>query len=80
MHHNHGQSRNTFSLPVTPAPHFDPRRNLNKPFFRCRQTNPARQQKAGDGLHVPSAQPATRAKLRTPGPALGGLQSPTYRT
>ena len=50
------------TLPVAPAANLDSWGDLNQTVFSRRQMNASRQQEAGDGLYVPAAQPASRAK------------------
>ena len=42
-------------LVMSPAAHLDARRNFHETFFRWRQMNSSRQQKARDGLQMPTA-------------------------
>ena len=66
MHHDQGQGLAAiFRLPVTPAAHLHAGCNLHQTLLSGRQVNAARHEKAGDGLDVPTSEPATRAERPT---------------
>ncbi len=60
VHDDDGQGVGSVRLPVTMAQHLNTRRDLDEPLLRHGQIEPARQQKAGDGLHMPTSQPTAR--------------------